>query len=91
MEFLRNPHNSTTMCDEFVNILNSLFDYGDEFFVLGDFDAYLKAHERVCETYADRRKWNRMSLVNIANSGVFSSDNTIRQYAEEIWRIEPVL
>ncbi|MCL2003991.1 MAG: glycogen/starch/alpha-glucan phosphorylase [Oscillospiraceae bacterium] len=76
--------------DEFINILNSLFDYGDEFFVLGDFDAYVKAQERVCAAYADRRKWSRMSLINIAQSGVFSSDNTISQYAEEIWKIKPV-
>jgi len=77
--------------DEYINILNSLFDFGDEFFVLGDFDAYVKTQERVSKTYADRRLWNRMSLFNIARSGIFSSDNTIRQYAEEIWHIKPVL
>ncbi|MCL1806190.1 MAG: glycogen/starch/alpha-glucan phosphorylase [Oscillospiraceae bacterium] len=76
--------------DEFINILCSLFDYGDEFFVLGDFDSYVKAQEKVSDTYADRTAWNRMSLMNIARSGVFASDNTIRQYAEEIWKIEPV-
>lgn len=76
--------------DEFINIQCSLLDYGDEFFVLRDFDAYVRAQEKVVEAYADRKRWNRMSLFNIARSGVFASDNTIRQYANEIWKIEPI-
>jgi starch phosphorylase len=89
-ELLRGKLNPGLPSDEFVNILCSLFEYGDEFFVLGDFDSYVKAQEKVSATYADKRKWNRMSLLNIARSGVFASDNTIRQYAEEIWKIKPV-
>lgn len=40
--------------------------------------------------YRDRNKWMQMSLINIAKSGVFSSDNTIKKYADEIWNIKPV-
>ncbi|MDR1693268.1 MAG: glycogen/starch/alpha-glucan phosphorylase [Oscillospiraceae bacterium] len=75
--------------DEFINIVCSLLDYGDEFFVLRDFDAYVTAQKDVSAAYLDRSRWNRMSLMNIAHSGVFASDNTIRQYASEIWRIVP--
>ncbi len=77
--------------DEFINIICSLLDYGDEFFVLRDFDAYVKAQEDISNAYTDRKRWNRMSLMNIAHSGIFASDNTIRQYADEIWRITPPL
>ncbi|MCL2747433.1 MAG: glycogen/starch/alpha-glucan phosphorylase [Oscillospiraceae bacterium] len=75
--------------DEFINIVRSLQDYNDEFFVLGDFDSYAAAQERVGLAYRDQTSWHRRSLVNIAHSGVFSSDRTISQYASEIWRIAP--
>ncbi|MDR0292688.1 MAG: glycogen/starch/alpha-glucan phosphorylase [Oscillospiraceae bacterium] len=88
-ELLKGKLNPKLPHDEFINILCSLYDYGDEFFVLRDFDAYVEAQETVSETYADRKRWNLMSLYNIARSGVFASDSTIRQYANEIWKIEP--
>ncbi|MDR1668713.1 MAG: glycogen/starch/alpha-glucan phosphorylase [Oscillospiraceae bacterium] len=81
------PNEHHISSDEFINIVCSLLDYGDEFFVLQDFDAYVKAQKDISEAYADRRRWNRMSLINIAHSGIFASDNTIRQYANELWRI----
>jgi starch phosphorylase len=77
--------------DEFVNIRRSLLDYNDEFFVLKDFDGYLAAQRRVDELYRDRKRWLAMSAVNIARSGAFSSDNTIRQYASDIWKVAPLL
>jgi starch phosphorylase len=75
---------------EFGNIKRSLLDYNDEFFVLKDFDGYAKAHKKVDELYRNRRKWLAMSAVNIAQSGAFSSDSTIRQYASEIWKVAPL-
>ena len=74
--------------DEFNLILKNLFDTNDEFFVFKDFDSYVKAQEKVDELYRDKEKWLKMSLINIANSGIFSSDNTIRKYADEIWNIK---
>ena len=72
----------------------SLFDYlinsNDEFFILKDFDAYIAAHEEIVRRYQDKDAWLRSSAINIANSGVFSSDRTIKEYAEDIWEIEPV-
>ena len=75
--------------DEFSSVVRSLLEYNDEFFVLRDFDTYVTAHERLERLYRDPKAWNRMSLVNIAHSGKFSSDRTIRQYADEIWKIKP--
>lgn len=75
--------------NEFNLILKNLFDTNDEFFVFKDFDSYVKAQEKVDDLYRDRTNWLRMSLTNIANSGIFSSDNTIKKYADEIWNIKP--
>jgi starch phosphorylase len=70
---------------EFKNIYESLLMFNDEYFVLKDFDSYVKAHERVDGLYRNKAKWNEMCIMNIAHSGVFSSDNTIRQYSNDIW------
>jgi starch phosphorylase len=60
----------------------------DPFFVLADFSDYLRAQEEVSRAWADRPRWNRMSLLNTARTGFFSSDRSIREYAQRIWRAE---
>jgi starch phosphorylase len=60
----------------------------DEYFILKDFESYKEAQARVGEAYADKARWARMALMNTANSGKFSSDRTIEQYATEIWKLE---
>ena len=73
---------------------HSLRDYlihgNDEFFVLKDFGAYDRAHKNMNRKYEDRAAWLKSSAINIANSGVFSSDRTIEEYANDIWHVEPV-
>lgn len=76
--------------NDFRIIYNELMFKNDEFFVLADFNAYRDAQERVQGRYQDKSGWARMCLVNIAKSGFFSSDRTIKQYAEEIWNIHPI-
>lgn len=71
--------------DRFRTIYENLLTYNDEFFVLKDFDSYLKAQECVNKLYIDKEKWQRMCGVNIAHSGIFSSDRTIKEYATGIW------
>ena len=56
---------------------------------LADFDFYADAHRKMREAYEDRERWNRMALVNIAKAGYFSSDRSIKEYADNIWRIKP--
>lgn len=74
---------------------HSLYDYlihgNDEFFVLKDFSAYDAAHRNVNKKYADKNAWLTTSAINIANSGVFSSDRTIQEYADDIWGVKEVL
>ncbi|MBC2322904.1 glycogen/starch/alpha-glucan phosphorylase [Listeria booriae] len=68
-------------------IFDSLLKYNDEYFVLKDYDAYVAVQSRIDSLYTDRKKWNQMSLLNIAHAGEFSSDYTIMHYADEIWNV----
>ena len=61
----------------------------DHYFLLLDYESYLEAKLRANRDYADRMAFGRKCLVNVASSAKFSSDRTIRQYAEEIWHITP--
>ena len=59
----------------------------DEYMLLADFASYCAAERRMVETYADREKWNKMSLHNIARSGIFAADRSIADYADTIWHV----
>ncbi len=74
--------------EEFRDIFNAVTHNGDEYFVLKDFDAYVRAQELANQTYKNRNKWTEMSMINIARSGKFSSDRTIQEYADQIWHLE---
>ena len=52
-----------------------------------DFDEYVAAKEKACRDYMDRQAWAKKMLVNIAKAGYFSSDRTIAQYNEDIWKL----
>lgn len=73
--------------DHFETIYDSLLTENDQFFVLRDFDSYVRAQEQAGKAYENKEHWSRMCLQNIANSGYFSSDRTIEQYAKDIWGI----
>ncbi len=73
----------------FTPLKNSLLHGGDPFLVLADYAAYCAAHQRIDEAYRDRERWARMAILNTARVGKFSSDRTIREYAKEIWNLEP--
>ena len=75
--------------NEFVDIRNNLI-YSDNYFILKDFDSYVKAQEEINELYKDQQKWLHMSIVNTAKSGFFTTDRTMKQYNEDIWHVEPL-
>ena len=62
----------------------------DVFFLLADFDSYCQAQEKIAKEYADQKTWARKCLMNIANSGKFSSDRTIEDYVKDIWKLKKV-
>jgi len=63
----------------------------DGYMVLADFESYSNAQDKVNATYGDKERWNRMSLVNIAKAGFFAADRAVKEYAERIWGIKPIL
>lgn len=76
--------------DDFQLILNELTSKNDEYYLLADFDAYVKAQDEIEKLYKDKKKWAKMCLINIAKSGYFSSDRTIEEYANDIWKVKPL-
>jgi starch phosphorylase len=64
--------------------------YADPFMALADFEAYRNAHATIDGLYADQNTWTQKSITNVARIGKFSSDRTIREYNEEIWKAVPV-
>ena len=62
----------------------------DEYYILKDFDSYKEAQQMAGEAYKDETRWVKMAITNVANSGKFSSDRTIREYAGEIWNLKQV-
>ena len=78
---------------DYTDIANLLLHGGnggpaDRYMSLRDFASYAEAQQRVSEAYRDAEKWNRMALMNIANSGRFAADRSIAEYAQNIWRVK---
>ena len=73
----------------FIPLINSLTG-NDPFFVMADFEDYLRAQDEVNKAWKNPQEWNRMALLNTARSGFFSSDRSIRQYCESIWKVNPL-
>jgi len=71
-------------------VTHSLLDGGDPFLVLADYEAYGEAQKKVELAYNNRSQWAEMAIFNTARMGYFSSDRTIREYAQDIWKMEPV-
>ena len=76
---------------DFHSLRDYLIQGNDEFFVLKDFGAYDRAHKNMNRKYEDQAAWLKSSAINIANSGVFSSDRTIKEYADDIWHVKPAI
>jgi len=71
-------------------IFDILTHQGDRYFLLADYTAYVACQEQVDALYLNQPEWIRKTILNVARMGHFSSDRTIRQYAEDIWRVQPV-
>lgn len=87
-----------TLVDKDDNSFRELYDallngynsgLADEYFILKDFNSYANAQKKANDFYKNRDEWTKSCIVNVANSGKFSSDRTIREYANEIWKLKP--
>ena len=74
----------------FDDIINSLKDPHDPWMTLADFRSYIDAQQQVATAYKNREQWTRMSILNTAASGFFSTDRTISDYNDDIWKLEPL-
>lgn len=80
-------------CPSNRNLFQPLVDsllYGDQYLLFADYQSYIDCQEQVSQAYRDQENWTRMSILNTARMGQFSSDRTIREYATDIWEAEPV-
>ncbi|MBI4657354.1 MAG: glycogen/starch/alpha-glucan phosphorylase [Verrucomicrobia bacterium] len=73
----------------FKPVVQSLLDWGDHYMLLADLRSYVETQERVDAAYKDRSGWDRKAILNVARAGKFSSDRTIREYASDIWHVQP--
>ncbi|WP_225913812.1 glycogen/starch/alpha-glucan phosphorylase [Leptolyngbya ohadii] len=73
----------------FMSIVESLLNH-DEYMLLADYQSYIDCQERVSEAFRDQEQWTKMSILNVARMGKFSSDRTIAEYCRDIWQVEPV-
>jgi glycogen phosphorylase len=76
--------------NEFEPIFDSLLAENDQYFVLRDFASYVDIQQQIGASYKNKMEWQKKSVINIANAGYFSSDRTIKEYADGIWKIKPV-
>ncbi|MBI3373107.1 MAG: glycogen/starch/alpha-glucan phosphorylase [Betaproteobacteria bacterium] len=74
----------------FASIVRSLVEH-DEYLLFADYRSYVDCQSRASEVYADPERWTRMSILNVARMGRFSSDRAIREYCQEIWKVEPAV
>jgi len=63
---------------------------GDPFLLFADYRSYVESQEKVSLAYKDQARWTRMSILNVARMGKFSSDRSIREYCDKIWKVDPV-
>jgi starch phosphorylase len=75
--------------DLFKPLINSLLER-DEYLLFADYQSYADKQARVSDAFADVGSWTRMSILNVARMGYFSSDRSIQEYCDKIWNAEPV-
>ncbi len=80
-------NNFSYIADYLINAINGV---SDPYMCLADFDSYRYEYDKAIADYANTREWNKRSLINIARSGRFAADNSIKQYAERIWHMKPI-
>ncbi|MBU2646307.1 glycogen/starch/alpha-glucan phosphorylase [bacterium] len=89
LDQIRDGYFSSSKPDLFSSIYNNLVHEGDYYFHLADFRSYVDCQDRVAEVFQDRHRWHQMAILNVARMSKFSSDRVIRQYAQEIWNVNP--
>jgi len=90
IDLLESGHFNPDEYGIFDDIIGSLKSSNDPWMTIADFRSFINAQARVDEAYRAQDRWNKMSILNTAASGKFSTDRTINQYASEIWELTPI-
>ncbi|MBN2533164.1 MAG: glycogen/starch/alpha-glucan phosphorylase [Spirochaetales bacterium] len=90
IDMINNGYFSKTRVFLFKPVIESLLDLGDTYMLLADYKSYIDCQQEVSKTYKNKKKWVKMSILNVAHTGKFSTDRTISEYAKDIWNAKPV-
>jgi starch phosphorylase len=90
MSLLESGHFNQFEPGIFNDIINSIKSPSDPWMTLADFQSYIEVQEQAAQSYQNRSNWLRMSIVNSARSGIFSTDRTMQEYNDDIWKLEPI-
>jgi starch phosphorylase len=91
MELLKSGHFNQFEKNLFNGIIHSITRADDPWLTAADFRSFVDTQELVASAYRDQERWTRMSILNTANSGKFSTDRTMLEYSSEIWHLSPVM
>jgi len=86
---IRSGHFSKGNADLFAPLVDNLLNH-DPFLLLADYQSYVDCQDQVSAAYRDQERWVRMSILNVARIGKFSSDRSIREYCDNIWKTKPI-
>ena len=89
LDLIRSDHFSRYEPGVFSALHDTLLAHGDHYLHLADLKSYLEADQRLLDLYSDPDAWTRKAILNVASSGKFSTDRTISEYADEIWKVKP--
>ena len=84
------PDNTNIFMDLYNTLLFGDYGYADTYMVLRDFESYMETHEQISRDYQDRKTWIAKQIMNTAMAGFFSSDRTINEYNDKIWKLTPI-
>jgi starch phosphorylase len=90
LDMITNGYFSVNDRDLFKSLIYPILYQGDYYMLLSDYHKYIECQKRISRVYKDQTAWTKMSIINVANMGVFSSDRTIQEYAKEIWDVKSV-
>ena len=90
LDMINNGYFSPDEADRYKPVFNALTYHGDRYMLLADYAAYIASQQQVETLYRDQDAWTRKAILNVAHMGKFSSDRTIREYAQQIWNARTV-
>ena len=90
LDMIGNGFFSVEDTDRYRTLFDNLTKNGDHYLLLADYASYIAAQDRVSALYQDQEEWTRRAILNVSRMGKFSSDRTIQEYADKVWKVSAV-